>query len=243
MVGWMGGCCCGPSEPPSGVCANGLLEQFTDDFSPDFDPAWGVSGLVTDAGICRATGQQLPWYSGYTQGVATTRYQKFTLAGKNEVTVKLVDWQDTPLLPGHSSQTGIILNGAGILPFGVGPFVPLFRAGVFAYRTSTINQYVYNSPFAAINYTGVVPQDGDVFGLRLSNHVVNNALDFEVLAQKVEVLVNGVAVWSQTGSGVVAYLKCDFTWNIMIWQQAFSFGFPVPGRTILKLDDFAVVNE
>jgi hypothetical protein len=236
MVGWMGGCCCGPPNPPPSYCSGSYLTSFSDDFSPTFDPDWLiVSQLVADAGICRATGQWAVGFPGITTGYAFARFQKETLAGKIEVTVKLVDWQDLPLLPGNTYQA--------FLPFGSPSSIPSTDLNVAAYRTASLSQYVW-SYGGLIEYSGVPPADGDTFGYRLSNFVEVVPLPGIVRPQLGELLRNGVTIWSTTNQNrLPQFVACDFQLGLGIWQVAFPAGVPFPGQSIIKLDDFEVVCE
>ena len=218
MVGLLGCGCCGTPTTP--LCQTSYDSEFSDDFSPSYDPTWTLIGNLQTLG-----GNLIAFASGATWAGQLTRIaQKETVAGDVNVQIKLVDWQNT-ITAGLVYSAGISLGNV---------FIDAVNSGF-----TLLNRYRLTIGSWSTTLS-VTPQDGDLVQLRLTGFTPIVPPPFPYVTPlevaTVQVLINGGVIYEYTGPEQVIFDACFTLAQIQISQPAFIIG--GPNWMQVKLDDY-----
>lgn len=244
MVGMLGCGCCGPNQLCSDVR---LKSEIIEDFSPTFDsyfinPPWGyLTNLKIVNEACQCTGPEYSFNARSTAGVELSTFQKATLENPIELLIKLVKWDDD------------VYQGGNVV------FLNETRVKIVC-NITTYNAVIINGPYSAearayfYNSTGYIlrvgnfgilirirPKVGDIFGIRLSDFVINPSVTWqiEIKPTKVELMLNGQSIYTLTDQQYFTYFSaCQFRTGYSLVEPAFidPLGREFPNR--LRVDDF-----
>jgi hypothetical protein len=232
MVGWMGQCCCGPTDPPPPLCdTDAETELFEDFVSHEF---FIQSQMQVVNAQLQLTGRTNPGRT-VSEGLAIAPpFKKVTQAGDITFTVKLVDWHNvlTPFTE-YKAQIKVAAPWSYFRSFGVEAYNAHFKS---------LNRYRFicgvegTLPNQQI-VLPVTPQDGDTFGFRMKNFSPLPPFSNIVVCESVDVLVNGAVVYTYTGQDQPAFDQCYLSSYLYLEQPVFN-DILTPGQTVLRLDDF-----
>jgi hypothetical protein len=236
MVGLIGCGCCNGGGGGGDYCTTDFDLTIDDDFSPDFDPRWdAVDGLVCVAGAAQCNTVTPSVFGATSVGYAANQMKKETLAGKIEVTVKIVNWPaSNPFGTFQPYNPSVTLYGG---TFGFDYYIR-----VAAVNNAGVNRYTFGRPGVNSQIGTLIlpniPQAGDVFGFRCLDFFVWDAILGTVKMTTVEVLLNGAVIFSEAGTLVLSN-PCGFWVETRIRQPAIN----LPNAMILRIDDFAAVAQ
>jgi len=231
MVGWLGGCCCAPTEPQ--LCDGTYPQNFNEDFEPDFDPDWFYQNpnLIIVNGECQVD-------PNYIQGSAgnIVYIEKKSIEGEVEVSLTLADFIDSYQHFGDyavSVQMIAYDTTSSLFITATSARIGLPVGSVFKYYRTT-NQF----------YNFITPQDNDVFGFVMKGFTLTNPGSSIPIVQPstVEYKVNGSIISTQT-QNMPLMLACQMQFRFVITQPFFQQGAIPAWHTQLAVDDFVIRNE